>query len=225
MSEEGVSRLTKRRKLIGRAMSESVRTVPHFFVTRELRVDVVLETVANSHARGDSRVTLTSVMLYHISRVLRRHPPMNLVWSGSALLEVSGVHLSVAVGHPDGVIAPVLRDLESLTPAEIGDNLVKMRLAVSQGKVSFDDLVGGTLTVSNLGMHGVDQFSAIITPPQISAIALGRVRTVPVLDGDKAVSSSLLTATVSADHRVVDGLDVALFLEDLQAALQVHPDS
>jgi len=147
---------------------------------------------------------------------------MKLVWSGSDLAEVSGAHLSVAVAHPDGVVAPVLRDLEKLSPAEIGEKVAEMRSAVSLGTVSFGDLTGGTLTVSNLGMLGVDQFSAIITPPQISAMAFGTVREVPVMDGGSVRGVSLLTATVSADHRVVDGLDVALFLEDFQAALQTH---
>lgn len=206
------------RAAIARRMVESKTRAPHFYVEAEVPMAAVLAAIDG--AVGDARPTVTAYLARACTVALQRHPRLNARWRGDELEEAETVDLGVAVALADGLVAPALLGAERLDVAATAEALRDLVARARVGRLKPSELAEGTFTLSNLGMFDVTRFTAIVVPPQVAIMATGRTLSRLELDGASVVSVPTLTATVSADHRAVDGADVAAFLQTFKGLLQ-----
>jgi len=227
-SRTGASGRTEPLTTVGRLMAErtthSWTTVPHFFVTREVDAtalnaarDALLPAIERSHG---VKVTHTDLLVSAVARALQNHPRVNATWTADGIVVHRERHVALALAVENAVVTGVIRSADA---ASIGDIAVRRRELADRaraGRLHPDDIAGATFTISNLGMYGVDAFTAIIVPPQAAILAVGAIADrVVAVDGTPAVRP-MLTMTLSCDHRVVDGVRAAEFIRDLAAVLQ-----
>jgi pyruvate dehydrogenase E2 component (dihydrolipoamide acetyltransferase) len=212
---------------LGRIMAErttqSWTTVPHFFVTRDLDATALNQyrdsIVGEIEAAHQVRVTHTDILVALAARTLLKHPRLNASWSPEGIHLHDHVNMGIAIAVNDGVVAAVIPNAHSASLTEIARQRREVADRARAGKLRPADIADATFTISNLGMYQVDQFSAIITPPQAAILAVGGIADrVVVLDGQPAVRP-MMTVTISCDHRVADGARAALFLKDLAEAM------
>ena len=210
---------------LGRIMAErttqSWTTVPHFFVSREIEASG-LNQYREHVAAGNSqvRITHTDLLVALVARVLLKHPRLNASWSAEGIRLHEHVNMGVAIAVSDGVVAAVIPDAHSASLADISVQRREVAERARAGKLRPADIADATFTISNLGMYQVDQFSAIITPPQAAILAVGAIADrVVAVHGQPAVRP-MMTVTLSCDHRVADGARAALFLGDLADAMR-----
>ena len=203
---------TGMRRAIARRLTESKSTVPHFYLVADCRVDrlVALRTEVNESA--PVKVSLNDFVLKAAAAAFVDVPQANATWGETAVTRYSTVDMSVAVAIDGGLVTPVLRSVERQTLTEIARNVADLAERARAGQLKQHELEGGSFAVSNLGMYGVTEFSAIINPPQSAILAVGRARPQAiVVDGALAVGT-IMTVTLSADHRVLDGALAAQWL-------------
>jgi len=210
-------------RLMAERTTQSWTTVPHFFVVRQMDAGALNEARQKLTAEIEKsygvKLTHTDLLAALVARVLIKHPRMNASWAGEGVRINAEINIGLAMAVDEGVVAPVVHKADQ---AELGAIAVQRRDLAERarsGKLRPADITGGTFTISNLGMFGVDAFSAIITPPQVAILAVGRIadRVVP-LDGRPAIRP-MMTLTLSSDHRVVDGARAAEFMRDVAAAI------
>jgi pyruvate dehydrogenase E2 component (dihydrolipoamide acetyltransferase) len=203
-------------RLMAERTTQSWTTAPHFFLVRGVDAGALLDS---RERLGRDKVTHTDLLVAIVARTLLKHPKLNAHWTGQAVEFNPSVNISVAVAVNDGVVGAVIPNAAALSIAEIAALRAELTERARTGKLRPQDVTGGTFTISNLGMYGVDAFNAIITPPQAAILAVGRIadRVVPV-DGQPGIRP-MLTLTLSCDHRVIDGAQGALFLNDLAEAI------
>ncbi|MCC6613930.1 MAG: 2-oxo acid dehydrogenase subunit E2 [Anaerolineae bacterium] len=212
----------KMRRIIARNLQKSMQDAPHIYFQREVDMTAAnaLVAYANKHAPDGVKVTLTAVFVRVVAWALRRHPMLNSYLNGEEILVMSAVNVGVAVALEEGLIVPVVKDADRKSLYEIAEELGRLGQAAKANKLSLDEIEGATFTVSNLGMFGVDRFTAIINPPQVGILAVGRARKQFVPDeNEQPVLRPLAGLTLSVDHRVIDGAVAARFLADLAEAL------
>ena len=203
-------------RLMAERTTQSWTTVPHFFLTRD--VDAGALNDAREHL-GRDKFTHTDFLIALVARVLLDHPKMNASWTGSGIHLNPAVNISMAIAVPEGVVGAVIPNAATTPIAEIATQRKDLAERAKAGRLRPADVAGGTFTISNLGMFGIDAFSAIITPPQAAILAVGRITDrVVAVNGQPAVRP-VMTITLSSDHRVVDGAQAAVFLNDLAGAL------
>ena len=223
--EPGVSEvepLSPVARLMAERTTQSWTSVPHFFLLRELDAGELIaaqkrlsEAAAKS---GSPEPTITDLLIALIARALTKHPRMNASWTGEGIHPNAEVNMGVAVAVKDGVVGAVIHKANTLGVAEISTQRRELAERARAGRLRPEDICGGTFTLSNLGMHKVEAFCAIIVPPQAGILAVGAISDrVVVVDGKPAVRP-MLTMTLSCDHRVVDGARAAEFLNDLAKA-------
>jgi pyruvate dehydrogenase E2 component (dihydrolipoamide acetyltransferase) len=218
---------TPMRSAIARRMVQSKQVAPHFYVTRDLEMDPVLDALgALNEGRTDAeRVSVTALLVRALALTLRQHPAFNAVWDGDTLERVDAVNVCVAIDLGDGgLIAPALLNCDQKGVSEIAADLRDLVARTRAGRLKPPEIADGTFTLTNLGTLGVTQFTAIITPPQVSILATGVTEPRPVVRDGQVVVRRLLTATLSADHRAVDGAGAARLLADLQDRLGAPAD-
>jgi pyruvate dehydrogenase E2 component (dihydrolipoyllysine-residue acetyltransferase) len=202
-------------RLMAERTTQSWTTAPHFFLVREIDASGLI-TAREKHGKA---ITHTDLLVALVARTLVKHPKMNASWTGSAIQLNPNVNISIAIAVKDGVVGAVIPKADTASLANISAKRQDLAERARAGRLHPPDVTGGTFTISNLGMFGVDAFSAIITPPQAAVLAVGRIadRVVPIngLIGIRPV----LTMTLSSDHRVVDGAQAAAFLNDVAEAL------
>jgi pyruvate dehydrogenase E2 component (dihydrolipoamide acetyltransferase) len=212
---------------LGRIMAErttqSWTTVPHFFVSREIEATALNEyrerIVSEIDRSHQVRITHTDLLVALAARVLLKHPRLNASWSAEGIRLHDHVNMGIAIAVNDGVVAAVIPNANSASMAEISAQRRDVSERARAGKLRPADIADATFTISNLGMYQVDQFSAIITPPQAAILAVGGISDrVVAVQGQPAVRP-MMTLTVSCDHRVADGARAALFLRDLADAI------
>jgi pyruvate dehydrogenase E2 component (dihydrolipoamide acetyltransferase) len=204
-------------RLMAERTTQSWTTVPHFFLARDVDATRLVES---REQLGRDKFTHTDFLIALVARVLLDHPRMNASWTGSAIRLNPTVNISLAIAVPEGVVGAVIPNAAAASLAEIAAQRKDLAERAKSGRLRPADIAGGTFTISNLGMFGVDAFSAIITPPQTAVLAVGRIADrVVAVNGQPAVRS-VMTITLSSDHRVVDGAQAAAFLNDLAAALE-----
>ena len=212
---------------LGRIMAErttqSWTTVPHFFVTRDLDATALNEfrerVVAEIESTHKVRISHTDLLVALVARVLAKHPRLNASWTTEGIRLHDYVHMGVAIAVSDGVVAAVIHNAHRATLPEIAIQRRDVAERARAGKLRPADIADATFTISNLGMYQVDQFSAIITPPQAAILAVGGIADrVVAVDGKPAVRP-MMSVTLSCDHRVADGARAAMFLSDLAAAI------
>jgi pyruvate dehydrogenase E2 component (dihydrolipoamide acetyltransferase) len=211
---------------LGRIMAErttqSWTTVPHFFVTRDIDATAldqhrerIVDEIEGTHK---VRVTHTDLLVALVARVLLKHPRLNASWTAEGIRLHDQVNMGVAIAVNDGVVAAVIPGAHSASMAEIAIQRRDVSERARAGKLRPADIADATFTISNLGMYQVDQFSAIITPPQAAILAVGSITDRVVALQGKPVVRPTMTLTISCDHRVADGASAALFLKDLAEA-------
>jgi pyruvate dehydrogenase E2 component (dihydrolipoamide acetyltransferase) len=210
------------RRIIARNLQKSMQDAPHIYFQRDIDIGAANELIAyaNETAADGVKITLTAVLIKAVAWALRRHPLLNSHLSGEELLVMNEVNIGVAVALENGLIVPVIRNADRKGIHEIAVAVAQLGQAAKAGKLGLDDVQGATFTISNLGMFGVDRFTAIINPPQVGILAVGRARKQFVPDEhDQPVLRAVLTLTLSVDHRAIDGAVAARFLADLADAL------
>jgi len=225
----GEQPLTRLQQTMGRRMVESKTQAPHFYVTVEVDMTAALALRAEINTAGDEgadddevRISVNDLVVKAAARALTRFPTLNASFAGDHLELHDEVAVAIAVAIDDGLVTPVVRDAARKPVARIAREARALAARARGGKGRAGDYEGGTFTVSNLGMLGVDTFVAIINPPQVAILAVGAVRRVPVYVGDDLVPRERMSLTLSADHRVADGATGARFLAAVRASLE-HP--
>lgn len=202
-------------------MSESWRTVPHFFLLRQVEASRLLAWRESLRSRaGYEGVTHTDLLVKLCAAALREHPRVNASWRDGKVLASAAVNVGIAVALDDGLVVPVVHDADGLDLQNVAARRKALVEAARSGRLRPEDVSGGTFTVSNLGMYGVDAFAAIVNPPQAAILAVGRItdRVIPV--AGKAEVRPTLVVCLSFDHRVVDGARGAQFLDTLAGLLE-----
>ena len=219
---EAVTRepLSRIRRLGAERTARSFSEVPHFYLTRDLEADRLVELQERLRRRMDPAPSVTDLLALAISRTLRDHPRLNSRFAGDGELELNErVNLGIAVATEAGLVVPVLKGADALPLRELVSKARDLVGRAREGKLSPEELSGGTFTLSNLGMMGIDSFDAIINAPEAAILAVGRIRTVPEWREERWVPKRVISGTLSVDHRVADGADGARFLAGAQAAL------
>jgi pyruvate dehydrogenase E2 component (dihydrolipoamide acetyltransferase) len=220
--DDEVVPLTTMRRLTAERLSESAKA-PHFYLTTVVEADALLRLRAELNAslpEGAGKVTVTDLLVKACAVALRAHPEVNASWGQDAIVRHGRVHVGVAVAIPDGLVVPVVRDADRATLGEISRQARDLAERARSRRLSPDDFAGGTFTISNLGMFGIDEFTAIINPPQVAILAVGAASPQPVVRDGEIVVRTTMKLTLSVDHRVLDGAMGAQFLADLRALLE-----
>jgi pyruvate dehydrogenase E2 component (dihydrolipoamide acetyltransferase) len=208
--------LSRMRQTIAKRLSESMREAPHFYVTGEFVFDAALARLKSDGAN----VTINTLMVYLTAQALAKTPALNATFQNGALYQHSAVNMALAVSREDGLITPVVHDVGRYSLSGLTGEIRALVDRARHNRLSADDLQGGTFTLSNMGMIAqVDHFTAVINPPQVAILAVGALKPRPVvIDGGLFVRSTA-HLTLSGDHRVVDGMDLARFMTAFQDAL------
>jgi pyruvate dehydrogenase E2 component (dihydrolipoamide acetyltransferase) len=215
--------LSPMRLTIGRRMAESKQQAPHFYITMDVDMAAAMELRAQLNAilPDEGKVSVNDLVIKAAAIALRQFPKINASFAGNEIRIQNQVHIGIAVARETGLLTVVVRDCDRKTPAQIASEAREVIGRAREGRMKPDDMVGGTFTISNLGMFDVEDFCAIINPPQAAILAVGTVKRVPVVDTDGALAvGTRMKMTVSADHRVTDGAEAARFLQAVKAALE-----
>jgi pyruvate dehydrogenase E2 component (dihydrolipoamide acetyltransferase) len=215
--------LSPMRKTIGRRMVESKQQAPHFYITMDVNMAAAMElrTQLNAILPEEGKVSVNDLVIKAAAIALRQFPKINASFAGDEIRVQNAVHIGIAVARETGLLTVVVRDCDLKTPVQIASEARDVIGRAREGRMKPDDMVGGTFTISNLGMFDVDDFCAIINPPQAAILAVGAVKRVPVVDADGALAvGTRMKMTISADHRVTDGAEAARFLQAVKAALE-----
>ena len=226
--------LTGMRRAVARAMVLSHRTTPVFTLQRKARVSRLIEVhrlrkAALSEA-GGPELTITDLLLFSVARALTRHPEVNSSFVGDPddasahIVRHAAVNLGLAVATDSGLVVPVMAGAAALSLKEISQRRSELIERARAGRLKADESTGGTFTVSNLGGMGIDSFTAVINPPEAAILAVGRIMEEPVAEAGRIVAAATMSLTLTADHRVLDGAQAAVFLVDLVAALESADD-
>jgi pyruvate dehydrogenase E2 component (dihydrolipoamide acetyltransferase) len=214
--------LTRLRQAIGRRMTESHQTVPPFFIT--VRIDMAaameLRQKLNALLPEEAKISVNDLIIRATALTLRQYPNLNATFAGDHVLRRGHINVGVAVGVEGGLLTVVVKDADRKSLSEIAAEARALIGRARAGKVQAADIEGSTFSVSNLGMYSVAHFIAIINPPEAAILATGQVQAVPVVKDGAVVPGLQMEATISADHRVTDGVEAAQFMQTLKQILE-----
>ncbi len=211
--------LSSMRRTIAKRLVQSKAPVPHFYLTVDAAVDRLWEAY-RALREENYPISLNDVIIKAAAVALRRHPEMNASFAGDHVKQYSHVHIGVAVAIDDGLITPVIRDADTKSLADIASEAKALAERARSRRLQPNEYTGATFSISNLGMMGIDEFSAIINPPEAAILAVGAVREVPVVEGGQVKAGRRMKLTLSVDHRVADGAQAARFLGTLRRMLE-----
>ena len=216
-SEEKLSGM---RRTIAARLTESKQSIPHFRVGVDVEIDSLLQQRRHMNEQLGQQLSVNDFVLKACAAALVRVPEVNVQFNGDKLRRFSEVNIAMAVALEGGLLTPVLRDVAAMSLPEIAARARELAGQAQSGQLSAEDLQGGTFSVSNLGMHGVDEFDAIINPPQAAILAVAAGVPKPVVRGETLVPATVMRVTLSADHRAIDGAVAARFLQSLKGFLE-----
>lgn len=201
-------------------ITQSWTSAPHFYLVREVNASQLVAWRTQSKIHTGKRITYTDLLVKLVAAALRQHPQANAAWHQGKILFNDEINIGLAAAVEDGLVVPVIHQADQLSLSQIADRREGLLALAQRGKLGLTDLQGGTFTISNLGMYGVDIFNAVLNPPQAAILAVGRIaeRVVPV-NGNAAVQP-MMTLSVSYDHRAIDGARGAQFLETLATLIE-----
>src|SRR5690554_1703054 len=214
--------LNRIRKVTAKRLTES-QSVPHFFLTNVVDVDKLVALRADVNrglAEQGVKVSLNDFIIKAVAIALRLHPEANASFNGDSILQHHRVNVGVAVATDAGLLVPVVTDADRKSLSEIGANVVELARLARDGKLKLDQMSGGTFSVSNLGMFGIDEFTAMLNPPEAGILAVGAASPVPMLRDGELVEVQKMKITLTVDHRAMDGATGAAFLRDLKGILE-----
>jgi pyruvate dehydrogenase E2 component (dihydrolipoamide acetyltransferase) len=206
------------RKVIARRLSESKATIPHFYATVDVELDALLKLRAELNAKspkdgpGAWKVSVNDMIIKATAIALRRMPKVNASWQDDGMVMYQDVDISVAVSIPDGLITPIIRKADQKGLAQISNEMKDLAARAKAGKLKPEEFQGGSFSISNMGMYGVSDFSAIINPPQAAILAISAGQQRPVVKDGALAIATMMTVTISVDHRVIDGALAAEWL-------------
>jgi pyruvate dehydrogenase E2 component (dihydrolipoamide acetyltransferase) len=211
-------------RLMAERTTQSWTTVPHFVLVREIEATGLLQARENlgpalKDARG-VKITQTDLLVALVARTLAKWPRLNASWSGNTIHFHPQINIGIAMAVQDGVVAAVIAKADTIALGEIAEQRTQLTERARARKLRPSDIANGTFTISNLGMYHIDSFHAIITPPQAAILAVGRISDRVVAVGGRAEVRAMVTLTLSCDHRVVDGAQAALFLQELAEVMR-----
>jgi pyruvate dehydrogenase E2 component (dihydrolipoamide acetyltransferase) len=216
-TEEPVSQM---RKTIARRLSESKFSAPHFYLTMEIDMDQAWKSREAINQLAPTKVSFNDMVIRACAAALRQHPKVNASWLGDRIRYNQHVHIGVAVAVEEGLLVPVVRFADQKSFIQIGTEVRDMAKKAKEKKLQPADWEGNTFTISNLGMFGIEEFTAIINPPDACILAVGGIKDTPVVRNGQIVPGKVMKVTLSCDHRVVDGATGAAFLQTLKMMLE-----
>ena len=212
--------LSQMRKTIARRLTESKNAAPHFYLTMEIDMDQAVEARQRLNQNAPVKISINDLVIKAAAMALRQHPAVNSSWLGDRIRQNHHIHVGVAMALPEGLIVPVLRFADQKNLVQIATQTKEFAGKAKEKKLQPQDWEGNTFTISNLGMFGIEAFTAIINPPDACILAVGAVRECPVVRNGQLSVGQRMTVTLSCDHRVVDGATGAAFLQSLSLMLR-----
>lgn len=222
-AEDVIVPLTKLRQAIGRRMTESKQWFPHFYVTYDYDVSELMRFRSEANAllsESGVKLSVNDFIVKAVALTLKEFPNLNASLGNNEIIQHGQVNIGVAVAVEAGLLTVVCKDAQSKTISQISQEVRSMALKARDGKVRPEDIEGSTFTTSNLGMYGVDEFTAIINPPEAAILAIGGAREIPVAKDGEVSTGWRMKMTISADHRVTDGAEAAQFMQALAGYLE-----
>jgi pyruvate dehydrogenase E2 component (dihydrolipoamide acetyltransferase) len=209
------------RRTVARRMAESMRTIPHYYETIDCRIDALVALRKELNARSkDYRLSVNDFVIRAAALALKRVPEVNASWSETGILRHKHADVAMAVALESGLITPVIREADNLGLAEISRQARDLAKRARDRKLKPEEYQGGTFTISNLGMFGIREFTAVINPPQAAILAIGRAEPRPIVKEGAVAIATMMTCTLSSDHRLIDGAVAARFLDIFQRLVE-----
>jgi pyruvate dehydrogenase E2 component (dihydrolipoamide acetyltransferase) len=216
-TEETVSQM---RKVIAKRLAESLFTAPHFYLTLDIDMDEAMKARTALNEKSEVKISFNDMVIKASAVALRNHPKINASWLGDKIRYNQHVHIGVAIAVEDGLLVPVVRFADHKGLSGISAEVKDLGKKAKDKKLQPADWEGNTFTISNLGMFGIEEFTAIINPPDACILAVGGIKQVPVVKNGQVVPGNVMKVTLSCDHRVVDGATGAAFLQNLKQNLE-----
>ena len=216
-TDETVSQM---RKTIARRLSESKFTAPHFYLTLDIDMDAAMALRKQLNALEGVKVSFNDMVIKAVGLALREHPNVNSSWYGDFIRRNEHIHIGVAVAVDEGLLVPVVRFADGKEMQEIGAEVRELAKKAKSKKLQPQEWEGNTFTISNLGMFGIEEFTAIVNPPDSCILAVGGIKNVPVVKDGAVVPGNVMKVTLSCDHRVVDGATGAAFLQTFKEMME-----
>ena len=211
--------LSATRKTIARRLTEAKQSIPHFYLTAEYALDGLLAHRAKLNETGSVKVSVNDLLVWSVAQALMKEPRVNVNLVDDSIHQFDAAHISVAIATEEGLYPATVRNANALSPAEIAEATAALAEKAKTGKLTKDDISGGSFTVSNLGMFGITQFTAIINPPMGAILAMGKASQQAVVREGEIGIATMLNVTLSCDHRVIDGAVGAQFLATLDEVI------
>ena len=212
--------VSQMRKVIAKRLSESKFSAPHFYITMDINMDRAIDARKALNANGDTKISFNDLVIKSCALALKKHPAINSAWMGDSIRQSDHVHIGVAVAVEDGLLVPVLRHADLMPLAHISASVKDLAGKAKDKKLQPADWEGNTFTISNLGMFGIEEFTAIVNPPDAAILAVGGIKQVPVVKDGAVVPGNVMKVTLSCDHRVIDGASGAAFLQTIKGFLE-----
>ena len=212
--------VSQMRKTIARRLAESKFTAPHFYLTVSIDMDNAMAARKMANSNEDVRISFNDMVIKAAAIALKKHPAVNSSWLGDKIRYNEHVHIGVAVAVEDGLLVPVVRFADAKPMSVINAEVKDFAQKAKSKKLQPQDWEGNTFTISNLGMFGIEEFTAIVNPPDACILAVGGIQQVPVVKNGEVVPGNVMKVTLSCDHRVVDGASGAAFLQTFKGMLE-----
>ena len=212
--------VSQMRKTIARRLAESKFSAPHFYLTIDVDMGKAKQVREQLNQVSPSKLSINDLVIKACAVALRKHPEINSSWLGDKIRINHSVNIGMAVAVEDGLLVPVIRNADQKALSQIAMEAKEFGAKAKEKRLQPADWEGNTFTISNLGMMGIDEFTAIINPPDACILAVGTIREVPVVKDGQIVPGSMMKLTMSCDHRVVDGAKGANFLKTLRELLE-----
>ncbi|MFN5423135.1 MAG: dihydrolipoamide acetyltransferase family protein, partial [bacterium] len=214
------TQLTSMRKTIARRLGESMFTAPHFYLTMEINMDNAMKARAQMNEVSPTKISFQDMLIKASALALKKHPAVNSSWMGDFIRTYDHVHIGSAIALPEGLIVPVLRFADQKSLSQIAAESKDLYDKARNKKIQPQDFTGNTFTISNLGMMDIDEFTAIINPPDSCILAVGKIKEVVIKKGEGFTTTQVMKVTLSCDHRSVDGAVGASFLQTLKKYME-----
>lgn len=211
---------TTMRRVIARRLTEAKQTIPHFYLTVDIAIDALLKIRAELNAGNSLKLSVNDWVIRASALALRKSPAVNAQWSDEGVRLFRNVDVSVAVATPGGLFTPIIRNADQKGLAVISKEMKELASRARENQLKPEEYQGGTFSISNLGMFGIREFAAVINPPQGAILAVGAGDKRPIVKDDALAIATMMTATLSVDHRVIDGSVSAEFLGNLKGLLE-----
>ncbi|MGD8749668.1 MAG: pyruvate dehydrogenase complex dihydrolipoamide acetyltransferase [Balneolaceae bacterium] len=218
--EDKEIRVSQMRKTIARRLSESKFSSPHYYETIEIDMGAVWDARKKLNEISETKISFNDIVVKACATALRKHPEINSSWLGDKIVQHGDVNIAVAVGIDEGLVTPVINHTDQKGLQQIAEEGKELAEKARDRKLQPEQMEGSTFTVSNLGMFGIEEFTAIINPPNACILAVGAIREVPVVENGEVVPGKRMKVTLSSDHRIVDGVLAAKFLNTLKSMLE-----